>query len=80
MEDVKRASEREWVRVKGGDAEKHNNNNTYVYYMFIYMLYYTTIAGNIMSPVENYCDWFVCMKTMSVYNNMILIIIIIQGS
>jgi len=62
MGDVKRASERERVRVKGGDAEKHNdnnnnnNNNTYVYYTLTYILYYTTIADNIMSPAENYCD------------------------
>lgn len=59
MGDVKRASERERASVKGGDAEKHNdnnNNNTYVYYMLTYILYYTTIADNIMSPAENYCD------------------------
>lgn len=53
MEDIKRARERasgrgEWVR--WGDIIIIH------ICLYTYILYYTTIADNIMSPAENYCD------------------------
>lgn len=70
----KRAREKE--RVRGWDSERGWCRKDIIIIiiiihmftiisLYIYILYYTTIVGNIMSPAENYCDWFVCMKTMS---------------